>query len=514
MRTVVLDGRSLTSEAVLAVAESRAKVECAPDALERVRLARATVEGIIERGEVVYGINTGFGALVNTRINEADLGQLQLNLIRSHATAIGEPMHDTEVRAMMVVRLNSLLCGHSGVHEDPLHQIQALLNHGITPVVPRLGSLGASGDLAPLSHVALALIGEGDVRIDGRTMPAKEALTSHGLIPCALRAKDGLSLINGTSQMTSLLAMASERLHTLLPMADAILCMSLEARRCTVRPFESQVHAVRPHVGQQRVAARVMRLMEGSQNLADHADCERVQDAYSFRCSPQVHGVTYERALALNAVLDVELNAATDNPLVFPDPANPGPHEIISQGNFHGEILGQTADNMTLALFEQASISERRMDQLLDPARSGGRPFLARQSGLESGLMIVHYVAGAALSELHGHVMPRSAFSTVTSGGQEDHVSMGATACMNLMLAIDRFTDVLAAELMIAAEAAEDLESPMSEPLNHLHRLVRIDVPELSTDRSTAEDLRVIGNHLRSGRWWSELSASTPLMDE
>jgi len=513
MRTVVLDGRSLTTEAVLAVAESRAKVECAPDALERVRLARAAVEGIIARGEVVYGINTGFGALVNTRIGSEDLEALQLNLIRSHATAIGEPMPDVHVRAMMVVRLNSLLAGHSGVHEDPLRQLQAFLNLGITPVVPRLGSLGASGDLAPLSHVALALIGEGEVRFGGHVQPAIDVLTNNGLIPCPLLAKDGLSLINGTSQMTALLALAAERLHTLLPMADAVLCMSLEARRCTVRPFSPEVHNVRPHIGQRHVADRVMRLMHGSQNLADHVDCDRVQDAYSFRCSPQVHGVTYERALSLQSVVDIELNSVTDNPLVFPDPSNPGPHEVVSQGNFHGEILGQTADNMTLALFEQASMSERRMDQMLDPARSGGRPFLARQSGLESGLMIVHYVAGAALAEMHGHVMPRSAFSTVTSGGQEDHVSMGATACMNLMSALDRFTDVLAAELLIAAEAAEDLPAPMATALNQLHRLVRVQVPALQSDRSTAEDLRRITEHLRDGRWWSELAGTTALMD-
>lgn len=513
MRTVLLDGRNLTAEAVVAIAESRATVECAPDALERVRVARATVEGIIERGETVYGINTGFGALVNTTIDASDLERLQLNLIRSHATAVGEPMSDMLVRAMMVVRLNSLLAGHSGVHEDPLLQLVAFLNHGISPVVPRLGSLGASGDLAPLSHVALALIGEGVVRFNGNEVPAKDALMECGLVPCKLRAKDGLSLINGTSQMTALLAVASESLHHLLPMADVILCMSLEARRCTTRPFEPQVHAVRPHEGQLHVAARVMRLMHGSPNLDDHVDCDRVQDAYSFRCSPQVHGVTYERAKSLSDVLSIELNAVTDNPLVFPNPSNPGPHEIVSQGNFHGEILGQTADAMTLALFEQASMSERRMDQMLDPARSGGRPFLAHQSGLESGLMIVHYVAGASLAELHGHASPRSAFSTVTSGGQEDHVSMGATACMNLLNAIQRFVEVLAAELLIAAEATEDLHLPMAESVASLHGLVRNIVPPLTTDRSTAPDLKLLIEALHAGSWHAMLSEIHPIHD-
>ncbi len=510
MRTVVLTGSQLTSFDVMAVARSEARVRISEAALERVRAARRTVDGILERGETVYGINTGFGALVNTTIGPEDVERLQVNLIRSHATALGQPLSIVRTRAMMTVRLNSLVNGHSGVHEDPLHLMVDLLNAGITPVVPHLGSLGASGDLAPLSHMALVLIGEGEVWHNGVPSPASDVLQEAGLPPIRLRAKDGLSLINGTSLMSSLLAEADVLLHHLLPMADLILCGALEARRCSIRPFDPRIHAVRPHPGQRKVAARVTRWMEHSANVADHADCDRVQDPYSFRCAAQVHGVTSERFDALSTTVRIELNAVTDNPLIFPDPASPGPHEVISQGNFHGEILGQTADAMALALFEQASMSERRMDQLLDPARSGGRAFLAHSSGLESGLMIVHYVAGAALSEMHGGVLPRSAFSTVTSGGQEDHVSMGATACFNLLHVIERFVDVLACEALIACEAIEDLPVQPSQAVQTLHKQVRSVADPLTEDRSTSSDLESIGAALRAGSWHALVQSLHP----
>jgi histidine ammonia-lyase len=510
MRTVVLTGSQLTSFDVMAIARSEATVRISEAALERVRVARRTVDGILERGETVYGINTGFGALVNTTIGPDDVERLQVNLIRSHATALGEPLSIVRTRAMMVVRLNSLVKGHSGVHEDPLHLMVELLNAGITPVVPHLGSLGASGDLAPLSHMALVLIGEGEVWHNGVPVPSTDVLNDAGLTPIRLRAKDGLSLINGTSLMSSLLAEADVLLHDVLPMADLILCGALEARRCSIRPFDPRIHAVRPHPGQRKVAARVTRWMEQSANVADHEDCDRVQDPYSFRCAAQVHGVTSERFDALSTTVRVELNAVTDNPLIFPDPVSPGPHEVISQGNFHGEILGQTADAMALALFEQASMSERRMDQMLDPARSGGRAFLARSSGLESGLMIVHYVAGAALSEMHGSVLPRSAFSTVTSGGQEDHVSMGATACFNLLRVLDRFVDVLACEALIACEAMEDLPVQPSQAVQTLHKQVRSVAEPLTEDRSTSGELESIGAALRTGSWHALVQSLHP----
>lgn len=510
MRNVVLTGAQLTAHDVVQVGKGEATVSIGPAALERVRLARRTVEGILARDETVYGINTGFGALVNTRIGEGDLERLQVNLIRSHATAIGDALSIERTRAMMVVRLNSLVKGHSGVHEDPLHLLVDLLNRNITPVVPHRGSLGASGDLAPLSHMALALLGEGEVWSADGPIPALEALRDAGLTPVRLRAKDGLSLINGTSLMTALLAESAVRLEHLLQMSDLILCASLEARRCSVKPFDSRVHEARPHVGQLRVAERVTRFLQGSPNMADHADCDRVQDPYSFRCAAQVHGATLQRFIELQGVVEIELNAATDNPLVFPDPANPGPHEVLSQGNFHGEILGQTADGMVLALFEQGSMSERRMDQMLDPARSGGPPFLAQHSGLESGLMIVQYVAGASLAELHGSILPRTGFSTVTSAGQEDHVSMGATACFNLLEALDRFTEVLACELLIAGEALERLPAPPADPVGMLHGEIRRVVPPLEGDRSTHRDLVVLTEGLASGRWATLIGAVHP----
>jgi histidine ammonia-lyase len=511
MRNVVLTGSQLTPFDVMAIAKGEATVSIADAALERVRAARRTVDGILDRGETVYGINTGFGALVNTTIGSSDLERLQVNLLRSHATALGEPLSESRTRAMMTVRLNSLVKGHSGVHEDPLHLLVDLLNHGITPYVPHLGSLGASGDLAPLAHMALVLIGEGLVWSESKAVPSLNVLREAGLNPIHLRAKDGLSLINGTSLMAALLAEASVMLQRLVPMADLVLCASLESRRCSVRPFDPRIHDVRPHPGQRIVANRVTQWMQGSPNVADHADCDRVQDPYSFRCAAQVHGVTVERLEALQKTIAVELNAVTDNPLVFPDPSNPGPHEVISQGNFHGEVLGQTADSTALALFEHASISERRMDQILDPARSGGRPFLARTSGLESGLMIVHYVAGAALAEMHGGILPRSGFSTVTSGGQEDHVSMGATACFNLLRVIDRFADVLSCEALIACEAIEGLPVQPSDAVRTLHQLVRSVVPALLEDRSTTTDLEAIREALLSGSWLAVVDSLHPV---
>ena len=457
------------------IATGDAVVEVSKDALARVESARSVVERILSNDETVYGINTGFGALVHQRISPDDLTQLQINLIRSHATAIGELMSKESVRAMMAVRINSLAKGNSGVHPDVLTQIVNFLNFDITPAIPRIGSLGASGDLAPLSHMALALIGEGEVLTpEGLTEPAKIQLRHHGLIPLELRAKDGLSLINGTSQMCSFLTLSEQRLSNLMVYADMVLCTSIEARQASVTPADERVHNARPHQVQLAVSQRIRTLLANSPIMASHVDCDQVQDAYSFRCAPQVHGAVYERYSALQNTLNIELNSATDNPLVFPDHANPGPHEVVSQGNFHGEVLALTADSMSAAVFELASISERRIDQMLDPARSGMPAFLAKDSGLESGLMIVQYVAGASLSELHGHAAPRSIFSTSTSAGQEDHVSMGATATWNLLQATTRLAEVLACELVVACEALELNPIQPSPYVSALKQRVRI----------------------------------------
>lgn len=506
--TVQLDGTTLTPAEVERIATNHADVSISEAAWQRVNVARDVVDGILERGETVYGINTGFGALVHQRISPDDLATLQTNLIRSHATGLGEPMTRASVRAMMVVRINSLVKGHSGVHPEVLEQLVSFLNHDIIPHVPRIGSLGASGDLAPLSHMALALLGEGEVLSEqGHPIPTKDVLTEKGLIGIKLRAKDGLSLINGTSQMLAFMTLAERRLNALMPLADLILCTSMEARKASVKPSDDRVHQARPHPGQRLVAERIRTLMAHSPILASHADCDRVQDAYSFRCAPQVHGAVLQRYHALVETLEIELNSATDNPLIFPDPQNPGPHEVISQGNFHGEVIALAADSMSAALFELGSISERRIDQMLDPARSELPAFLAQNSGLESGLMIVQYVAGASLAELHGHVMPRAAFSTSTSAGQEDHVSMGATAAWNLLEATKRLSEVLACELFVACEALECEESEPAPFVAALKQRVRTIAKPLTGDRSTSKELILIAEELSDGAWLARIEA-------
>lgn len=509
---VYLDGETLSSLQVELVSKGLVKVQLAKSAELNIQKARKVVENILDSGEVVYGINTGFGALVKETISREDLELLQLNLIRSHATAVGELMPKELVRSMMCVRANSLAKGHSGVRIECVNQIIEFLNLDIIPAIPSIGSLGASGDLAPLSHLALALIGEGEVIVDGAIVKTKEILQNNGLIPLRLGAKDGLSLINGTSQMLAMLTEAEWRLSGILKMADLIFGASLDARECTLTPFDERIHDARPHVGQIEISKRIRKIMDGSAILENHKDCERVQDAYSFRCTPQVHGAVYEQYLTLQNKVNIELNSVTDNPLIFPSKTQSGEYDVISQGNFHGEILALTADNMSLALFELASISERRMDQILDPARSGLPAFLANNSGLESGLMIVQYVAGASLAEMRGHANPRSAFSTTTSAGQEDHVSMGATACSNLLKSIKRFSEVLACEILIAAQALSLNTANSSKYVESLLRLIENNCDELSGDRSTSKDLIFIAESIHDCSWITKIEAECGLI--
>ena len=505
--TITLDGNTLSSAEIWRVATGDAEVEISQSSWDRIIKSRKVVENILESGEIVYGINTGFGALVNQTISSEDLQQLQINLVRSHATGIGELMSKESVRAMMTARINSFAKGYSGVHPNVVQQLLDFLNLNITPAIPRIGSLGASGDLAPLSHMALALIGEGEILLDnGEVIDTKSVIIEKGLIPLELGAKDGLSLINGTSQMLSLLIESEQILSQLIPLADIIMCASLESFKGSIAPADARVHNVRPHPGQQLVASRLRDIMSNSEILESHLGCDKVQDPYSFRCAPQVHGAVNESLMQLRSTLEIEINSTTDNPLVFFE-SEQNEQKIVSQGNFHGEILGLVADKMSLSIFELASISERRMDQLLDSKKSGLPPFLANNSGIESGLMIVQYIAGASLSELHGHTAPRTAFSTSTSAGQEDHVSMGATACWNLLQATQRLSEVLACELLIACQALEFESLKPSPFIQSLIKLVRSISPKLESDRSTSNDLIMISNALKNGGWLSRIEA-------
>jgi histidine ammonia-lyase len=504
---VILDGNTLSSSEIWRIALGKSDLDVSDSSWTRIVKSRKVVDDILDSGEIVYGINTGFGALVNQTISNEDLHQLQNNLIRSHATGIGENMSESSVRAMMVARINSFAKGYSGVHPNVVQQLIDFVNMNITPVIPRIGSLGASGDLAPLSHMALALIGEGEVLgEDGGIESTRSVLLDKGLIPLELGAKDGLSLINGTSQMLSYLIESEQILSELLPLADVIMCTSLEAIQGSIKPSDERVHLARPHPGQQVVANRIRDIMKDSPIVESHKNCERVQDAYSFRCAPQVHGAVYESFTQLKSTLSIEINSTTDNPLVFFD-SKEGEQRIISQGNFHGEILGLIADKMALSIFELASISERRMDQMLDTKKSNLPPFLANNGGLESGLMIVQYVAGASLSELHGHASPRTAFSTSTSAGQEDHVSMGATACWNLLQATQRLSEVLACEVMIACQALEFQDLPPAPFVASLVKLVRDVSPKIEADRSTSKELIALAGCLKSAGWLSRIEA-------
>ena len=507
-RIVTLDGMTLNTLDVFDVAYENAIVEIAPEAMINVQTARDVVERIVEGDETVYGINTGFGSLVHSRIHQEDVEQLQLNLIRSHATGLGPNLAKEFVRSMMCVRINSLIKGHSGCHPDVVKQLVEYLNNSIHPIVPRIGSLGASGDLAPLSHLACALIGEGDVEFNGNVITAMDAIQQCELVPLKLRAKDGLSLINGTSLITGMLSLAVEKLRNLLTYGDVIAGMSIDATESTLTPFDARIQQARPHPGQIFVAERFQSILSDSTILRDHNDCNRVQDPYSFRCIPQVHGAIQESLQNLMNTIAIELNSATDNPLIFPDVINPGSHEVVSQGNFHAEVLGLVSDAMSLGLFELSSISERRIDQMLDPSRLALHPFLANNAGLESGLMIVQYVAAASLGELHGHSTPRSAFSTTTSAGQEDHVSMAATASWNLLQSIDRCSEVLACESFVAHRALKRIDKPSSTCIQSMIRCMDYIIEDGFDDRSTSLEIIALAKELTNSKWLSIIQSS------
>jgi len=505
LRIITIDGKTLTHSDVTAVAMGKAQVVVCADAVSRMQKSRDVVERIIRGDEAVYGINTGFGALVSERISNDDLEQLQINLVRSHACAIGEPMSIEATRAMMVCRANSLAVGNSGSTVQTVEQIINYLNNNVTPVVPRIGSLGASGDLAPLAHLALALIGEGRVWYNGNQIETMDALMQCGLDRMRLGAKDGLSLINGTSQMCGILSLVCHSLDHMMPMFDVLAGLSIEAKAASVKPFDARIHEARPHAGQSLVAKRMRQIMANSAIVISHANCDKVQDPYSFRCIPQVHGPINEAHVNLSSILAIEINSATDNPLVFTSEDSPG--EVISQGNFHGEILAMAADSISLALFEICSMSERRMDQLLDKSRSGLPAFLAKNGGLESGYMIVHYVAAAVLAQMHSGASPRTAYSVPTSAGQEDHVSMGATSAMNAQKMVELCSQVMACEALISTEGLEYAIADPAPFVASLARLVRSISPSLTSDRSTSDELNNLSRKFADGSWLAMIEA-------
>jgi histidine ammonia-lyase len=447
-------------------------------------------------GATVYGVTTGFGDLANVRIDPARTAQLQHNLVRSHAAGVGPPLPVEVVRAMLLLRANTLAIGLSGVRPELPELLCSMLNAGVHPLIPSRGSVGASGDLAPLAHLALVVIGEGEASIDGGSVPGARALATAGLEPMQLQAKEGLALLNGTQLMAAVGALALHDGRRLAATADVVGAMSLEAMEGTGRAFAASLLEARPHPGQLDAGAHLRALLAASEIGAAHANSgHRVQDAYSLRCMPQVHGAVRGALGELSRVLEIEINSATDNPLIFPS------GEVISGGNFHGEPVALALDFAGMALTELASISERRVARLVDAHLSGGLPaFLSDNPGLESGLMIAQYTAAALVNELQTLAHPSSIDTVPTSANQEDHVSMGATSALHLIEILDRTTTVLAIEALCAAQGL-DFRRPMRPGLGvaAAHDLVRAAVPHLAADRPPSPDITAVRELVASG---------------
>jgi len=505
---VLLTGDSFTIEQLMSVADGGERVEIAPAAAERVRAARAVVDRKARGAVPAYGINTGFGSFAEVKIPSDALDQLQVNLLRSHAAGVGDPLPVRTVRATIALRANVLAKGFSGIRLETLEALVALLNKNVHPCVPARGSVGASGDLAPLAHLALVLIGEGEVLEDAgggddrssrlrlwQRVAGADALKRAGLSAINLAAKEGLALINGTQPSTAVLALAVAAAEQLTRAADIAAALSIDALRGSMRPFDPRIHAARPFAGQIASAANIDRLMRGSPINKSHEHCGRVQDAYSMRCAAQVHGATRDGVAFARKIAEIEANAATDNPMVFADS-----DEIVSGGNFHGQPVAMAADSLAAAVVPLATISERRTARLVDPALSGLPAFLTRDGGLQSGLMLAQVTAAAVASELKTLAHPAGVDTIPTSANKEDHVSMSMAAALKAERAVERAREVIAIEILCACQAI-DLLAPLttSPPLARVHALVRSRVPTLDRDRTPAPDIAAIVELLATG---------------
>ncbi len=492
-----LTGDDLTVEDVWRIAVDGAGAALTDEGREKMRAARAVVERAAHgSSEHTYGVNTGFGRFVSRSIPDELAGELQLRLLRSHACGVGDPYPDEIVRAALLLRANALAKGTSGARVETVELLLGLLERGVLPVVPSRGSVGASGDLAPLAHLALPLVGEGEAWVDGERLPGAEALARAGLEPVRLEAKEGLSLINGTQFMAAALALGVVRARRLARAADVACALSIEALQGSRTSFLPEIHALRPLRGQQAAAANVLRLLEGSAIIEAHRWCDKVQDAYALRCAPQVHGASRDLLEYAEYTVAVELNAATDNPLVLVDR-----DELVSNGNFHGQPLAFALDALAMAVSELASISERRLERLVNPNLSDGLPaFLTTDGGLNSGFMIPQYVAASLVSENKVLCHPASVDSIPTSAGQEDHVSMGNAAALKAWVVLANCERTLAIELLAGAQAVE-FHAPLEPGAGA--RAARGAVRELSArlhdDRPLAPDIEAVAGAIRDG---------------
>jgi histidine ammonia-lyase len=532
LKALHINGNDLTPEAVREVAVENRPVLLDPDARAAVQRARAVVDALVANNRVSYAITTGVGKLADVRISGDQIREMQVNLVRSHAAGVGEPLSVAETRAMMLLRANSLSKGNSGVRTEVIDTLCEMLNRGVTPFVPSQGSVGASGDLAPLAHLALTLIGEGECVDDkGARFSAGDVLRRAQVKPLVLEAKEAVSLINGTQGMLAVGTLALLAAEILVDSADVIGSLALDALRGTDVAFDQRIHRARPHAGQLKTAANLLKMLEGSQIRESHRNCDRVQDAYSLRCMPQVHGAVRDTLAHCREVMEIEINSAVDNPLVFPDhvgaarvgtgasPADArvgagalvrpaerssaqGEGDVLSGGNFHGEPVAFALDFLGIALSALAGISERRLERLVNPALNEGLPpFLAAGAGLNSGFMMPQVTAAALVSENKVLAHPASVDSITTSGNKEDYVSMGMTAAMKLKRIVANTRNVLAIEAMAAAQALDFL-APLkpSKRGQAAYAAIRSVCPTMDRDRVMYQDFAKIAELIASGK--------------
>ncbi len=492
---VCIDGAGLSIPDVVAVARGGAPVSLDIDARRRIDQASAYVDTLLRRERPVYGVTTGFGRFADVVISPDDCAALQRNLLLSHASGVGELLPDEVVRAVLLLRANALACGYSGARAEVVDTLIAMLNQGVHPLVPSQGSVGSSGDLAPLAHTMLVVIGEGMARYKGEALPGAEAMARAGIPVVALLAKEGLALINGTQVMTAIGSLAVHDVSMLARVADIAAAMTTEALRGTTSAFDPRVQAARPHPGQAASARNLLRLMEGSAIRESHRNCPKVQDAYSLRCAPQVHGAARDAIEYARQVVEREMNSATDNPLVFPEDG-----DVISGGNFHGEPVAMAMDFLGIAASELASISERRTERMVNPQLSGLPPFLTEHGGLNCGMMIAQYTAAALVSENKILASPAVVDSIPTSGNQEDHVSMGTIAARKARQIAVNVANVLSIEVMCAAQGIDFL-APLEPGAGALaaHEAIRAQIPHLDHDRVLAPDIACIREIAQGG---------------
>jgi len=497
---VEIGDKSLTLDEIARIAYGREAVRLSAKSVERMHRSRRAVEEVLSRGDVVYGVNTGFGRLSDVAIAPNQIRLLQRNLVLSHACGVGRPLSDPEVRAMLVLRANVLGLGFSGVRPDVAVLLTDLLNAGISPIVPEKGSVGASGDLAPLAHLSLPLIGEGEVTYQGKRFQSADAFREAGLSTVQLEAKEGLALLNGTQAINAVGGLAIHRALRVLRAANVAAAMSLEALLGTPTAFDDRIHAARPHPAQRRVAAALRAMLENSEIRASHLKGDpRVQDAYSLRCVPQVHGAALTALEHARSVFDVESGSVTDNPLIFCEEGASA--SVLSGGNFHGAPLGLVLDYAAIAIADLGGICERRIDRLINPDLNESLPpFLTRHPGVSSGFMIAHVAAVSLLSECKVLSHPASVDNLPTSGGKEDHVSMGMTAALKFREMVGNVEQIVAIELLCGAQGI-DFRRPLrsGEGVEGAHTIVREASPALNEDRSMAPDIDAVARAIRAG---------------